>query len=436
MSFLKLAIPSGTRIADLSDKQRNLLLKRGRSQDAEVVEMVRRLIDDVRTRGDVALRDQARFFDEADNLAIEVPRALWREALDKMDAPVRDGLRFAAGNIATFHKAQLPQNFEIEPKPGLKLGRRADPLERVAVYAPGGRAAYPSSVLMGVVPARVAGVGEIIVCSPAGRSGLPPASVLAACEIANADRLFAIGGAGAIAAVALGTPTVPRVQKVVGPGNAYVTEAKRQLNGIVATDCPAGPSEVLIIADDSANPQLIAFELFAQAEHDPDAATVLISTSAELLANVAAVLASELQRQPRFEIIESAFKNAGALLLAESVEEMLAFAQEYAPEHLAIYVQEPRSLLSFIRNAGTIFLGSDSSVAFGDYVTGANHVLPTATLARAYSGLSTLDFVRMTTYQEIDRVMAAELSPITAALATAEGLPAHATAARLRSGLR
>ena len=436
MSLLQLAIPSGTRVADLSEKQRAILFNRGRAQDPEVIDTVSKLIDDVRKRGDAGLRDQARFFDDVDDLTIEVPRALWRDALEKMNADVRDGLRYAAENIATFHKAQIPADIEIEPRPGLKLGRRADPLERVAVYAPGGRAAYPSSVLMGVVPARVAGVGEVIVCSPAGRNGLPPATVLAACEIANADRLFAIGGAGAIAAVALGTLTVPRVQKVVGPGNAYVTEAKRQLNGIVATDSPAGPSEVLVIADEAANPLLIAYEVFAQAEHDPDAAAVLISTSEELIANVAAMLGSEIHKQPRFDIIESAFRSAGALLLSESVEEMLAFSQEYAPEHLAIYTQDPRSLLSFVRNAGTVFLGSDSSVAFGDYVSGTNHVLPTATLARAYSGLSTTDFLRMTTYQEISRVMAAEFSPITATLAAAEGLPAHATAARLRAGLR
>lgn len=432
MTRLKLAVPPGTRVSELSQNERNRLFERGRAQSADVIKTVQQLIDEVRSSGDAALREQARRFDGVDDLTLEIPRALWRDALDNMDRQVRDGLRMAARNIATFHEAQIPQILEIEPRPGLKLGRRADPLDRVAVYAPGGRAAYPSSVLMGVVPARVAGVREVIVCSPPAANGLPPAAVLAACEIANADRAFAIGGAGAIAAVAFGTESVPRVDKVVGPGNAYVTEAKRQLNGVVAIDCPAGPSEVLVLADDSANAELIAYELFAQAEHDPDAASVLVSTSGELVANVAAVLSAAIGKQARSQIISTSFANAGALLLAASIDEMLSFARAYAPEHLALHVRDPRRMLSAVRNAGTVFLGAPSSVAFGDYITGANHVLPTATLARAYSGLSTADFLRMTTFQEISAEVAADFAPVVAALAMAEGLPAHAAAARLR----
>jgi histidinol dehydrogenase len=436
MKRLQFAIPAGTRVSELSQNERRQMFERGRAQSADVIKTVQQLIEAVRSNGDAALREQAHRFDGVDDLTLEVPRALWREALDKMDGKVRDGLRLAARNIATFHEAQIPALLEIEPRPGLKLGRRADALERVAVYAPGGRAAYPSSVLMGVVPARVAGVREVIVCSPPAANGLPPASVLAACEIANADRVFAIGGAGAIAAVAFGTQSVPRVDKVVGPGNAFVTEAKRQLNGVVAIDCPAGPSEVLVLADDSAHAELIAYELFAQAEHDPDAASVLVSTSGEVVADVAAILSAAVSKQARSQIISSSFANAGALLLATSIDEMLAFARAYAPEHLALHVREPRRMLSAVRNAGTVFLGSASSVAFGDYITGANHVLPTATRARAYSGLSTADFLRMTTYQEISSDVAADFAPIVAALAMAEGLPAHAAAANLRRSER
>jgi histidinol dehydrogenase len=303
----------------------------------------------------------------------------------------------------------------------------------VAVYAPGGRAAYPSSVLMGVIPALVAGVREVIVCSPAGPDGRPPDTLLAACALAKADRLFAIGGAGAIAAVAYGTATVPRVDKIVGPGNAYVTEAKRQVNGRVAIDCPAGPSEILILADDSADASLIVRELFAQAEHDPDAAAVLVSTSARLIDEVCLAIEAEIGAEPRADIIRASLDANGALLLADSDDEMIEFANRYAPEHLALYVREPRALLARVRNAGTVFLGSAASVAFGDYVTGANHVLPTAGLARAYSGLSTLDFIRWTTYQEIDVSAARMLAGVTATLADAEGLPAHARAARARS---
>ncbi|HEY0674115.1 MAG TPA: histidinol dehydrogenase [Longimicrobiales bacterium] len=434
MSF-ELAIPAGVRLAELTEAQRARLFQRGRAQDADVRRSVAQLIEAVRTRGDEALREQARRFDRVEALMIEVPRARWRAALEEMDATVRAGLELAADNIATFHRAQLPATLEIEPRPGLKLGRRADPLDRVAVYAPGGRAAYPSSVLMGVVPARVAGVREVIVCSPAGVDGWPPAVVLAACEIGHADRVFAIGGAGAIAAAAYGTETVPRVDKIVGPGNAYVTEAKQQLNGIVAIDCPAGPSEVLVLADETADAELVASELLAQAEHDPDAASVLVTTSRAVLTRVGAALDQRLALEPRGDIIKRALCSGGALLRADSDTEMIEFNNAYAPEHLALYVREPRAMLNAIRNAGTVFLGSASSVAFGDYLTGANHVLPTATLARAYSGLSTLDFLRWTTFQELSAEAARELAPATNALALAEGLPAHARAASLRGGM-
>lgn len=429
---MKLAVPAGKRLADLTAADRARLFDRGRAQDASVAEAVAEIIADVRARGDAALIDQAKRFDRVDDLVVEVPRAQWTRALEQMDAAVREGLELAASNIATFHRAQIPQVLEVEVQPGVVLGRRADPLERVAVYAPGGRAAYPSSVLMGVVPARVAGVREVIVCSPAGPDGRPPATVLAACAIGNADRLFAIGGAGAIAAAAYGTDSVPRVDKIVGPGNAYVTEAKRQVNGAVAIDCPAGPSEVLVIADEAADPRRVVYELLAQAEHDPDAASVLISTSTQLIEEVAHIIDEEIAAQPRVDVIRAALAARGALLLAASETEMLEFNRQYAPEHLALYVRNPRNALITTFNAGTVFMGDAASVVFGDYLTGANHVLPTAALARSYSGLSALDFVRWTTYQEITRAAAAELSGITAVLADAEGLSAHAAAARLR----
>ncbi len=429
---LELAVPVGTRIDDLDAAQRARLFVRGRAQDPAVVRAVTQLVADVRARGDAALRDQAREFDRVDDLVIEVPREHWRAALAAVDPELRAALEKAAENIATFHHAQLPPLLEIEPRPGLTLGRRADPLERVAVYAPGGRAAYPSSVLMGVVPARVAGVRDVVVCSPAGPNGLPPGIVLAACVIGGADRLFAIGGAGAISAVAYGTATIPRADKVVGPGNVYVTEAKRQLNGVIAIDCPAGPSEVLVLADETADGERVAFELLAQAEHDPDAACVLVTTSPELIDQVTTVLTDAIAAQPRRDIIESALRTGGALLLARDAAQMMEFSSRYAPEHLALFVGNARALLAGARNAGTVFLGESSSVAFGDYLTGANHVLPTAALARAYSGLSTLDFLRWTTYQELSGDVAAAFAPVTGILADAEGLPAHAAAARLR----
>lgn len=421
------------KLAELTAEQEALLLNRGRAGDADVEIAVRALVEDVRRRGDAALREQALRFDRAALGSLEVPREAWDEALTALEPAVRAGLEEAARNIAAFHQAQLPPPLEVEVSPGVRLGRRAEPLERVAVYAPGGRAAYPSSVLMGVVPARVAGAREVVVCSPAGPDGRPPAAVLAACALAGADRVFAIGGAGAIAAVAYGTETVPRCDKVVGPGNTYVTEAKRQLNGAIAIDSPAGPSEVLVIADGAADPELVAAELICQAEHDPDAAAVLVCTVPRILEATRAALARRVPAAPRREIVEAALAARGGLLLADSLEEALAFSARYAPEHLLLLVRDARAALEGVRAAGTVFLGAASSVAFGDYITGANHVLPTAGLARSYAGLSTLEFLRWFTYQEVSPEAAARLAGPTAALAEAEGLPAHAAAARLRA---
>jgi histidinol dehydrogenase len=419
-------------LGNLDAAARQRLFDRGRATDPAVEAVVRQVITEVRSGGDDALRQLALRFDGVQLEALEVPAAVCEAALQALDAGVREALEQAAHNIAVFHRAQLPEALEIEPMPGMRLGRRADALRRVGVYAPGGRAAYPSSVLMGVVPAKVAGVREVVVCSPPDSSGLPPQTVLAACSLAGADRVFALGGAGAVAALALGTESVPRVDKIVGPGNAYVTEAKRQLTGQVAIDSPAGPSEILVLADSTADATLIAVELLAQAEHDPDAASVLVTTEPALLAAVATRTAELLEQQPRAAIIRASLAARGALLSADSVEQATAFAEEYAPEHLLVLTHDPRALLPALRSAGTIFLGPGSSVAFGDYMTGANHVLPTAGLARAYSGLSTLDFVRWTTYQELDSNAAAQLAPATSRLAEAEGLPAHALAARLR----
>lgn len=419
-------------IAELTARDRRRLFDRGRATDPEVERAVRHIIADVREKGDAALRDQVARFDGVQLSALEVPREACRRALESLDADVRAALELAARNIEAFHRAQIAEPLEVEMMPGMRLGRRAEPLRSVGVYAPGGRASYPSSVLMGVVPARVAGVGEIVVCSPAGPDGLPPQAVLAACALAGADRVFALGGAGAIAALALGTASVPRVDKIVGPGNAYVTEAKRQLTGTVAIDSPAGPSEILIIADDTADATLVAVELLAQAEHDPDAAAVLVTTDASLIDRTARELDRLLADQPRVGIIRAALAARGALLTAATLDDATRFAAGYAPEHLLVMTRDPRALLPLIRAAGTIFLGAPSSVAFGDYITGANHVLPTAGLARAYAGLSSADFVRWTTYQELTPAAAAAVARPTAVLADAEGLPAHALAARLR----
>jgi histidinol dehydrogenase len=311
------------------------------------------------------------------------------------------------------------------------VGRRPDPLARVGVYAPGGRAAYPSSVLMGVVPARVAGVREVVLCSPPTReSGMPSPVVLAAAALTGVDRVFALGGAGAIAAMAYGTDTVPRVDSIVGPGNAYVAEAKIMVSSTVAIDSPAGPSELLVLCDNSADARLVARELLAQAEHDPLAAVVAVTTSEPLARAIISELSSQLPRHPRADVIARALEGQGAVLHVDSIDDAITVANDYAPEHLLLVVADADAVLARLRNAGTVFVGSSASVAFGDYMTGANHVLPTGGLARSYSGLSTLDFVRWTSYQRVTREAAARLAGDVAVFAEAEGLPGHAMAAR------
>jgi histidinol dehydrogenase len=419
-------------LARLTPRERSRLLDRRPSDEPELAHRVRLLLERVRREGDQALREMALEFDGVDLQALEVPRELWDAALRNLDPDLRKDLEEAAHNIDTFHRAQIPQDIQVTVRPGVTLGRRSVPLRVVGVYAPGGRAAYPSSVLMGVVPARAAGVQEVVVSSPPGPSGLPPDQVLAAAAIAGASRLFALGGAGAIGAMAFGTATVPRAQAVVGPGNRYVNEAKRQVAGEVIIDSPAGPSEVLVLADESADPRLCALELICQAEHDPDAAVALVTDSAGLLDRVRAVLLEETARTPRREIVEAALRANGALLLADTWDEAVALARDYAAEHLALYTRNPRSDLDNIPTAGTAFLGQAAAVAFGDYLTGANHVLPTGGLARSFSSLSTLHFLRMYTWQEITPAAAAAMSPAVERMAEAEGLPAHAEAARAR----
>jgi histidinol dehydrogenase len=428
MSSLPIAVRAS--VASLDARALAVLFERGSASDPAVRDRTRRIIDRVRAEGDVALLAFAREFDGAVMDSLEVPRASWRAALDALPAALRRSLERAAANIRQVHEAFRPIARETVTADGVVIGRRPDPLARVGVYAPGGRAAYPSSLLMGVIPARVAGVGEVIVCSPPGRDGLPSAVLMAAAELAGADRLFAVGGAGAIAAMAYGTATIPVVDRIVGPGNAYVAEAKAQVASVTAIDSPAGPSELLVIADESATPIVIARELLAQAEHDPQAAVVLVSTSEALLLEVAQRLAELLPSEPRADVIAAALSARGALLLAASRDEAVAFANRWAPEHLLLAVNEAESLLSSVRNAGTVFVGETASVAFGDYMSGANHVLPTGGLSRAYSGLSTLDFYRWTTWQRIDRAAAARLAQDVAVFADAEGLPAHAASAR------
>jgi histidinol dehydrogenase len=418
------------KLSALAEASRRRLLDRTTSSDDAIRRRTEGIIARVRKDGDAALVQMAAEFDKAQLTSLEVPRRHWRDALAGLPSPLRAALERAARNIAKAHEAFLPKPLEVETEPGVFVGRRPDPLSRVGVYAPGGRAAYPSSVLMGAVPARVAGVAEVILCSPPSPSGLPTPVVLAAAELAKVDRVFAIGGAGAIAAMAYGTASVPRVDRIVGPGNAYVAEAKTQVAGAVATDSPAGPSELLALCDDSADLNAVAREMLAQAEHDPRACVVALVLGEGTAARLETALDAALAAQPRKEIITESLAFLGAILEVESLDEAVPFANLFAGEHTLVALRGADAVLSRLRNQGTVFLGETSSVAFGDYMTGSNHVLPTGGLARSYSGLSTLDFMRWTSYQRVERAAAARLAEDVGVLADSEGLAAHAAAAR------
>ena len=414
----------------LSDADRLQLLERVPATDDMVRTTSEAIIDVVRRDGDAALIALAREYDKVRLKSLEVPRDVWRDALRSLDPSLRAAMERAAANIRAVHAAAVPQRVEIAPEPGVIIGRRPDPLHRVGVYAPGGRAAYPSSVLMGVIPARVAGVAEVMICAPPTSKGQPEPATLAAAELSGADRVFAVGGAGAIAAMAYGTASIPRVDRIVGPGNAYVAQAKLLVSNVVGIDAPAGPSELLIVADDSADPTHLAAEMLAQAEHDPEAVVALVATDETLGSKVLDAIEKLLPVQGRRTIIERAFAERGAILTVPSLRDALTFANLFAPEHLLLATRDADTLLGDVRSTGTVFVGETSSVTFGDYITGANHVLPTGGLARSYSGLSTADFVRWTTYQRVDRDAAARLAQDVAVFAEAEHLPAHAAAAR------
>jgi histidinol dehydrogenase len=416
-------------LSALSADERASVLRRTGVTSWLVRETTEEIVRRVRVDGDRALREMARRYDEVALAALEVPSGVRRGALAEIDPRLRSALERAARNIKMVHSAAPPQTVEVETEPGVTVGRRPDPLQRVGIYSPGGRAAYASSVLMAGIPARVAGVSEIILCSPPERDGYPAAVVLAACEIAGVDHVFALGGAGAIAAMAYGTESVPRVDRIVGPGNAYVAEAKLQVSRDVGIDCPAGPSELLVICDAGCDVRTIAREVVAQAEHDVNACVVVVCLEDETAVAIGGAIGQALLNAPRADVIRDALEQKGALLRADSIAEAVEFATDFAPEHLLLALDDAERVLPDIRNAGCVFVGEQSSVVFGDYITGGNHVLPTGGLARGYSGLGLLDFVRWTSYQKVTRAAAQRLAVDTAVLASAEGLPSHGAAA-------
>ena len=393
---------------------------------------VAEILAGVRAGGDRTLLEYARRHDGAE--AASVAELAWdaddfRAAYEAQPAALRDALQTAAGRIRDYAKRQRLESFAWTDSSGSRLGQEVRALERVAVYAPGGRAAYPSSVLMTAVPARVAGVREVVLASPGG----DPA-VRAAAHVAGVARGWSLGGAHALAAFAYGTETVPRADKIAGPGNAWVTEAKRQLYGAVGIDLLAGPSEIVIVSDGSANPHWLASDLLAQAEHDEDAQAVLIGSGARHLDEVAAALEAQLPGRSRRAIIGASLTRHGALIEAESLPQALALADEMAPEHLQLVLEEPLPALAQVRNAAAVFLGAHSAEVLGDYCAGPSHVLPTGGAARFASPLGTDAFQKRITVQELTPEGARELAPVAEILARAEGLDGHAQAARWRRG--
>ncbi|HEU0198282.1 MAG TPA: histidinol dehydrogenase [Nevskiaceae bacterium] len=409
------------------------LLARAPEQRTDIAGAVAAIVADVRARGDAAVLEYTARFDRRPAMAVaelEISAARRAAAWDGLPDTLRQALETAAHRIREYAEHQHVPEFEFADAYGDRLGQRVTPLDRVGLYVPGGKAAYPSSVLMNAVPARVAGVPEIIMCVPTP-GGVLNEAVLAAAHLAGVDRVFAVGGAQAVAAMAYGTATIPAVDKVVGPGNAYVAAAKRIVFGRVGIDSIAGPSEVLVIAD-GGEPQTLALDLFAQAEHDELAQAIFISPDGQLLAAVADAIAHLLPSQPRVAIISAALKNAGALIKVRDLTEAAVLANRVAPEHLELALDEPRALLPRIRHAGAIFLGHRAAEALGDYCAGPNHVLPTAHAARYANPLGVYEFQKRSTVTEFTASGAAALAPVAGRLADAEGLAAHAASARAR----
>ena len=403
-------------------------------EDAALGDIVDGILSDVQARGDAAVLEYTERYDRVrapSVAALEIPSSQWRAAFDALAPEERDALVAAAARIRRFHERQRGESWTLAEDDGTRLGQRVTALERVGLYVPGGRAAYPSTVLMNALPATVAGVTEIVMVSPMP-GGTRNRLVLAAAHLSGVTRAFAIGGVQAIGALAYGTATVPSVDKIVGPGNAYVAAAKRRVFGRVGIDMIAGPSEILIIADASANADWVAMDLFSQAEHDEDAQAILLSPDPALLDAVAESIARQLPEMGRKDIIGASLGRRGALIRVRDLKEACAIVDRIAPEHLELAVADPERLLPGIHHAGAIFLGHHSSEALGDYCAGPNHVLPTSRSARFSSPLGVYDFQKRTSVIAVSAAGARTLGPTAITLARGEGLPAHARSAEYR----
>lgn len=416
------------------DQDLKALLAFETAQDDSVDAVVANILKDVKARGDVAVLEYTNRFDKtnASTMAeLELSKAELVAALESLPATQREALQAAADRVRGYHEKQVMQSWTYTEPDGTLLGQQVTALDRVGLYVPGGKAAYPSSVLMNAIPAKVAGVNELIMVVPTP-NGEKNALVLAAAAISGVDRVFCIGGAQAVGALAYGTETVPQVDKITGPGNAYVAAAKRRVFGVVGIDMVAGPSEILVICDGKTNPDWIAMDLFSQAEHDELAQSILLSPDADFLNAVAASIEKQVKDMPRQDIIRTSLENRGALILVKDLEEAASISNYIAPEHLELSVEDPYAFSKKIKHAGAIFMGRDTCEALGDYCAGPNHVLPTSRTARFSSPLGVYDFQKRSSLIMVSSAGAQTLGRVASTLAYGEGLQAHARSAEYR----
>lgn len=419
------------KIMKYGEVDKNEIFARG-TAETDVSGIVSEIIENVKQKGDKALFEYCEKFDKAKLLALEVTAEETEEAFAAVEPEFIEILKEAAENIRAFHEKQVRNSFIINDKDGVVTGQKITPIEKVGLYVPGGTAAYPSTVLMDSIPAKIAGCEEISIVTPPSADGKVNPVILAAAKIAGVDRIFKIGGAQAVAALAYGTETVPKVDKIVGPGNAFVAEAKRQVFGRVSIDMIAGPSEILVIADGKSNPEFVAADLLSQAEHDKMASAVLVTDSEELAMAVSEELERQIPLLPRSEIARASIENNGKIIVAEELCDVFAVANEIAPEHLELCVDNPFDYLDKIKNAGSIFMGRYCPEALGDYFAGPNHTLPTSGTARFSSPLSVDDFVKKSQYTYYTKSALERVAGKVAFFAENEGLSAHAKSATVR----
>lgn len=410
----------------------SMLEKRAADIPSEIIKTVTDVIDKVKKEGDAALRELSYRFDGVEPDSLYLDRKMIEQSGDSLSPRLKKAMERAADNIRAFHESQPRGGVDLE-RGNIKMGQRVLPLKRIGLYVPGGRAAYPSSVLMNAIPAVVAGVEEIIMATPPKTEGINPA-VLYAAKLAGVTDILTVGGAQAVSALAFGTESVKKVDKIVGPGNIFVATAKRLVYGAVDIDMIAGPSEVLVIADEYADPSYIAADLMAQAEHDPMAAAILVTTSSEVAEKVCGEIARQIQTLPREEIIRKSLSSCGSAIVVDTLDEAAELSETIAPEHLELAVRDPEKLLSKVRNAGSVFLGEYTPEPLGDYYAGPNHVLPTNGTARFSSSLSTDSFLKRSTYLSYGKKELLSAADDVVAFAEAEGLYAHANSIKVRMG--